>query len=65
MTDKGFGAVHRCVIDQHIGFFVQLLTELIHTRHYDRRVHCPIDQVRHQRVVAFQQPSDIEPLMVR
>ena len=65
MTDEGFAAVHRRVIEQHIGFFVQMLTELIHTRHYGRRVDGPVDQVRPQRIVAFQKASDIEPLVMR
>lgn len=54
MADEGFATVHRRVIEQYIGFFVQMLTELIHTRHYGCRVDGPVDQVRHQRIVAFQ-----------
>jgi hypothetical protein len=44
---------------------VQMLTELIHARHHHRRVDGPVDEVRHQRLVAFQKPSDIEPLVMR
>jgi len=54
MTDEGFATVHRRVIEQYIGFFIQMLTELIHTRHYGCRVDGPVDQVRPQRIVALQ-----------
>ena len=56
MTDEGFAAVHWRVIEQHIGFFVQMLTELIYTCYHGRRIDGPVDEVRHQRIVAFQKP---------
>ena len=61
-TDEGFAAVHWRVIEQHRGFCVQMLTALIYPCSHGRRIDGPGDEVRHQRLVAFQTPSDIASL---
>jgi hypothetical protein len=65
MTDEGFAAGQRRVIEPHRGLFAQMLTALSHPCHYGRCVDGPVDQVRPQRLVAFQQSSDMEPLVMR
>ena len=65
MADEGFGAVHRRVIQQDIGFFLELLTELIETRHHGGSVDGSMEQVWYQGIVTFQKSEDIEPLVMR
>jgi hypothetical protein len=57
VTHKGFGSVNRRIIEQHIGFFVQLCTALIETRYYRLCVDRPVDQYGMSMLVRVSNPK--------